>query len=149
MRVFARDAVLARSKYWYHMKRQHKVRKVQGEIVSTSEIFEKNTNSVKNYGIVLRYETRTITVNMYKEYRATTLNGAMSQMYIEMSGRHSGRPETIQIIRTSIVKSTDLRRPATQQVADISARFPKTDNRKRAPVRSLKTIYKASRPTLI
>lgn len=28
MRVFARDAVLARSKYWYHMKRQHKVRKV-------------------------------------------------------------------------------------------------------------------------
>jgi large subunit ribosomal protein L18Ae len=28
MRVFARDAVLARSKFWYHMKRQHKVRKV-------------------------------------------------------------------------------------------------------------------------
>lgn len=38
MRVFARDAVLARSKYWYHMKRQHKVRKVQGEIISTSEV---------------------------------------------------------------------------------------------------------------
>ena len=38
MRVFARDPVLARSKYWYHMKRQHKVRKVQGEIVSTSEV---------------------------------------------------------------------------------------------------------------
>ena len=38
MRVFARDAVLARSKFWYHMKRQHKVRKIQGEIVSTSEV---------------------------------------------------------------------------------------------------------------
>ncbi len=38
MRVFARDAVLARSKYWFHMKRQHKVRKVQGEIISTSEV---------------------------------------------------------------------------------------------------------------
>jgi large subunit ribosomal protein L18Ae len=38
MIVFARDAVLARSKYWYHMKRQHKVRKVQGEIISTSEV---------------------------------------------------------------------------------------------------------------
>ena len=38
MRVFARDAVLARSKYWYHMKRQHKVRKVQGEIIQTSEV---------------------------------------------------------------------------------------------------------------
>lgn len=28
MRVFSRDAVLARSKFWYHMKRQHKVRKI-------------------------------------------------------------------------------------------------------------------------
>ena len=38
MRMFARDAVLARSKFWYHMKRQHKIRKIQGEIVSTSEV---------------------------------------------------------------------------------------------------------------
>lgn len=81
IRVFARDPVLARSKFWYHMKRQYKVRKVQGEIVSTNEIFEKTTNSVKNYGIVLRYLTRTLTVNMYKEYRATTLCNAMSAMY--------------------------------------------------------------------
>lgn len=28
IRLFARDAVLARSKFWYHMKRQHKVRKI-------------------------------------------------------------------------------------------------------------------------
>jgi hypothetical protein len=38
MLVFARDAVLARSKFWYHMKRQHKIRKVQGEIITTSEV---------------------------------------------------------------------------------------------------------------
>ena len=43
MRVFARDPVLARSKFWYFMKRQHKVRKIQGQIVSTSEVFEKKT----------------------------------------------------------------------------------------------------------
>ena len=149
MRVFARDAVLARSKFWYHMKRQHKVRKVQGEIVSTSEIFEKHANSVKNYGIVLRYLTRTVTVNMYKEYRATTLCGAVSQMYSEMAGRHSARAETIQIIRTSIVKKADLRRAHVQQVADVSAKFPKTDLRKRAPSKGLRTTFKAERPTLI
>ena len=38
MRVFAKNAVLAKSKFWYHMKRQHKVRKVQGEIVNVSEV---------------------------------------------------------------------------------------------------------------
>ena len=149
MRVFARDAVLARSKFWYHMKRQHKVRKVQGEIVSTSEIFEKHANSVKNYGIVLRYLTRTVTVNMYKEYRATTLCGAISQMYNEMAGRHSARAETIQVIRTSVVPQSSLRRANVQQVAAVSAKFPKTDLRKRAPSRAFKTTFKAERPTLI
>ena len=40
MRIFARDAVLARSKFWYHCKRQHKIRRIQGEIVNTSEVSE-------------------------------------------------------------------------------------------------------------
>ena len=106
MRVFARDPVLARSKFWYHMKRQHKVRKIQGEIVSTSEIFEKNSNNIKNYGIVFRYQTRTDTVNMYKEYRANTLTGAVSQLYIDLSGKHSARAETIQIVRTSVLTNS-------------------------------------------
>jgi len=60
------------------MKRQHKVRKIQGEVVSTSEITEKNTNNIKNYGIFFRYFTRTDTVNMYKEFRSNSLCGAVS-----------------------------------------------------------------------
>ena len=95
MRIFARDAVLARSRFWYQMKRQHKVRKIQGEIISTTEIFEKKTGSIKNYGIFLRYLTRADTVNMYKEYRDVSLCGAVSQMYMEMSGRHSAALDSI------------------------------------------------------
>ena len=38
MRVFGKNTVLAKSKFWYHMKRQHKVRKIQGEIVNVSEV---------------------------------------------------------------------------------------------------------------
>ena len=136
MRVFARDPVLARSKYWYHMKRQHKVRKIQGEIVSTSEIFEKNSNNIKNYGIFFRYQTRTLTVNMYKEYRSNTLNAAVSQLYNE-------------IIRTSILKNSELKRPNTISFADQSVRFPTTDKRKRAPTLALRTTFKADRPTLV
>merc|ERR1711971_97550 len=104
MRVFARDAVLARSKFWYFMKRQHKVRKIQGEIISTSEIYEKKTGAIRNYGIILRYLTRTGTVNMYKEYRDVSLCGAVSQMYMEMAGRHSAAANSIQIIRTSVLE---------------------------------------------
>jgi large subunit ribosomal protein L18Ae len=85
------------------MKRQNKVRKTQGEIVSVSEIFEKKTNSIKNFGIVLKYLTRKDYVNMYREYRDVTLNGAVYQMYQEMSGRHSARHECIHIIKTVVL----------------------------------------------
>merc|ERR1719163_2411076 len=113
LRIFAANEVLARSKFWYHMKRQHKVRRIQGEIVSTSEVFEKKATSLKNYGIYLRYDTRTHTVNMYKEYRDTSLCGAVAQMYVDMSGRHSARSETIQIISTTRLAAQDLKRSAT------------------------------------
>lgn len=81
IRVFAKNEVLARSMFWYEMKRQNKIRRVQGEIVQVSQIFEKKVNSVKNYGIVLKYLSRTGAINMYKEYRDTTLCGAVSQMF--------------------------------------------------------------------
>merc|ERR1712176_181836 len=133
MRIFARDAVLARSKFWYHCKRQHKIRRIQGEIVNTSEIFEKKTGSIKNYGLVIRYLTRTIIVNMYKEYRDTTLCGAVSQMYMEMAGRHSAPKESIQIIRTSIVENADVKRIQIAQFTKPGVKFPKTVNLKRPP----------------
>ena len=148
LRIFAANEVIARSKFWYHMKRQHKVRRIQGEIVSTSEITEKKSTSLKNFGIFLRYDTRTHTVNMYKEYRDTSLCGAVSQMYLEMSGRHSARSETIQIIRTSRLEDSELKRAANIQMVDKTAKFPKVRTVKRPPTKSLTTTFKADRPTL-
>ena len=148
MRVFARDAVLARSKFWYQMKRQHKVRKIQGEIISTSEIFERKTGAIRNYGIVLRYLTRTGTVNMYKEYRDVSLCGAVSQMYMEMAGRHSAAQDSIQIIRTSVVGNDDLRRESIKQFTNQNIKFPKTNTLKRPPNKSVSSRVKAIRPSL-
>ena len=55
-------------------------RKVQGEIVSMQKILEKHAGVVKNYGIFLRYLSRTETINMQKEFRDTSLSGAVSQI---------------------------------------------------------------------
>ena len=148
MRLFAKDAVLARSKFWFHMKRQHKVRKIQGEIVSCSEIFEKKTSAIKNFGIYLRYLTRADTVNMYKEYRDNTLCGAVSQMYMEMSGRHSAAHNSIQIIRTAVLDDSSVKRPQTQQFTSQNLKFPKTNNFKRAPSKVYFSKLRANRPTL-
>merc|ERR1712083_55458 len=125
IRVFAKNTVLARSQFWYEMKRQNKVRKCQGEIVSVSEIFERKTNSIRNYGIVLKYLTRTGVVNMYKEYRGNTLNGAVAQMYSEMAGRHSARADSIHIIKTVVQPDKTVVRPQTVQWTKTSLKFPK------------------------
>lgn len=36
---------------------------------------------MKNFGVWVRYQSRTGYHNMYKEYRDTTLNGAIEQLY--------------------------------------------------------------------
>ena len=84
---------------------------------------------------------------MYKEYRDTTLCGAVSQMYMEMAGRHSAAKESIQIIRTTVVKSSEIKRKQMSQFAE-SEKFPKTANIKRPPTRSLGSTFKATRPTI-
>uniref|UniRef100_A0A7S3IDS8 60S ribosomal protein L18a n=1 Tax=Strombidium inclinatum TaxID=197538 RepID=A0A7S3IDS8_9SPIT len=149
IRVFAKNTVLAKTRFWYEMKRQNKVRKCQGEIVQVSEIFERKTTSVKNYGIVLKYLTRTGVVNMYKEYRSNSLNDAVSQMYSEMAGRHSARSENIHIIKTTRLENSAVKRPQTLQFMKTSLRFPKFTQNKRAPTAAHKSTFTASRPILV
>jgi large subunit ribosomal protein L18Ae len=45
------------------------------------KIFEKYPTKIKNYGIWVRYQSRTGYHNAYKEYRDVTLNGAVQQLY--------------------------------------------------------------------
>jgi large subunit ribosomal protein L18Ae len=131
------------------MKRQNKIRSTHGEIVSLSEIFERKTNSIKNYGLVLKYESRRGMINMYKEYRANSLCNAMSQLHSEMTGRHSARLETIHIIKTTIVANADVRRDNIAQFTKTNLRFPKITSVKRAPTSAHYALFTASRPNMV
>ena len=108
--------VLAKSKFWYFMKKVCKAKKTGGEMLAINEIYEKNPNAVKNYGIWLRYRSRTDQHNMYKEYRDLTINGAVSQMYAEMSGRHRAHAESITIMKTAIIPASKVRRDHVKQM---------------------------------
>jgi large subunit ribosomal protein L18Ae len=66
IRLFARNNVIAKSKFWYHLRRQLKTKSAQGQILSVNQIFEKRPNNIKTFGIVLRYQSRTSNHNMYK-----------------------------------------------------------------------------------
>ena len=60
------------------MRKLKRLKKVNGQEIYVREVFEKSLNAVRNYGIVLRYQSRTAYHNMYREYRDVSLNGAIS-----------------------------------------------------------------------
>jgi len=101
---------------------------------------------VSNYAIWLRYNSRSGTHNMYREYRALTLTNAVDQMYSEMAGRHRARPRSIQIIRTATVADKDLKRVAAMQFARDDVKFPLPHRIVRAPEKKFKSTFLANRP---
>ncbi|KAL0363560.1 UNVERIFIED_CONTAM: 60S ribosomal protein L18a-2 [Sesamum calycinum] len=148
MKLWATNEVRAKSKFWYFLRKLKKVKKSNGQILAINEIFEKNPTTIKNYGIWLRYQSRTGYHNMYKEYRDTTLNGAVEQMYTEMASRHRVRHHCIQIIKTATIPAKLCKRESTKQFHDSKIKFPLVFRKVRPPTRKLKTTYKATRPNL-
>nr|KAJ0215427.1 hypothetical protein LSAT_V11C300154090 [Lactuca sativa] len=85
MKLSATNKVRAKSKLWYFLRKLKKVKKSNGQMLALNEIFEKNPSTIRNYGIWLRYQSTTGYHNKYKDYRGTTLNGGVEQMYSEMA----------------------------------------------------------------
>lgn len=150
MRLFAQDAVRARSRFWYFLSQLRRAKRAKGEVLAVHEIFEKGSRIVKNYGIWVRYDSRSGTHNMYKEYRDTTLVGAVEQLYSEMASRHRARTSTIQIVRTAVVKAAETRRVNTQQFLNSKISFPLPPNvLPRPPQKSEKKTFSKTRPVLV
>ena len=86
MIIFAPNHVVANSCFWYFVSQLKKMKKSSGEIVYCGQVFEKSPLRVKNFGIWLRYDSRSGTHNMYRQYRDLTTAGAIPQCY-----RHRAR----------------------------------------------------------
>ncbi|KAB5568416.1 hypothetical protein DKX38_002209 [Salix brachista] len=124
MKLWATNEVRSKSKFWYFLRKLKKVKKSNGQILAINEIFEKNPTKIDNYGIWLRYQSRTGYHNMYKEFRDTTLNGAVEQMYNEMASRHRVRSPCIQIIKTATIPAKLCKRESTKQFHNSKIKFP-------------------------
>merc|ERR1712224_887851 len=145
MRLFAKNIVLAKSRFWYFMKKINKAKKSGGELLAVNELFDRAPTKAKNYGIWLRYESRTDTHNMYKEFRDVTINGAVSQLYSEMAGRHRANPGSIQIINAAVLKAAQCRRDHVTEMHNNSMKFPVIRKMPMA-VKKLRSLYTAKRP---
>uniref|UniRef100_A0A8C1V7Q8 Large ribosomal subunit protein eL20 n=1 Tax=Cyprinus carpio TaxID=7962 RepID=A0A8C1V7Q8_CYPCA len=115
MRIFAPNHVVAKSRFWYFVSQLRKMKKASGEIVYCGLVHEKSPLKVKNFGIWLRYDSRSGTHNMYREYRDLTTSGAVTQCYRDMGARHRARAHAIQIMKVQIIPANKCRRPAIKQ----------------------------------
>merc|ERR1712159_918296 len=96
----------------YFLKKLCRVKKANGQIISCNELFEKKPNTVENYAIWIRYQSRTGYHNAYREYRDMTMNGAVERLFKEMASRHRISYECIQIIRTVVFTPKQCKREA-------------------------------------
>jgi large subunit ribosomal protein L18Ae len=146
MNVFAPNKVTAKSRFWYYVSFMRKVNKSHGEVVSCNKIAEKRPNVVKNYGIWVRYDSRTGSHNMYREYRDTHLSRAVNRCYQDMSARHRAPFSRIQIVRTAIIPASKCRRRGVQEYLNAKIKFPLHHRVIRPSSIRHRTTFKATRP---
>ena len=97
MRIFAPNETFAKSRFWYFVRQLRKMKKATGEIVAVHKIEEKKPTKVKNFAIWLRYNSRSGTHNMYKEFRGMSRAEAVETMYQDMAARHRARFGSIHV----------------------------------------------------
>ncbi|KAI7898689.1 60S ribosomal protein L18ae [Cokeromyces recurvatus] len=146
MRIFAPNVVVAKSRFWYFLKKLRKVKKAAGEIVSVNVISEKRPEQIKNFGIWIRYDSRSGTHNMYKEYRALRRVDAVEQCYQDMAARHRARFRSVQIIRVAEIKDADVRRQYIKQLLTPKLSFP-LPHRLANVNKKHRALFIAKRPT--
>nr|AFK36152.1 unknown [Lotus japonicus] len=124
MHIYAPDEVQAKSRFWFFLRQLKRVKKSAGEIVECKLVNERKPLVVKNFGIWLRYDSRSGTHNMYREYRDLTRALAVTQCYRDMGAKHRARPSTIQIMKIKRLPAKECRRPHVTQFHDSKIKFP-------------------------
>ncbi|KAJ5503546.1 Ribosomal L18ae protein family [Penicillium fimorum] len=145
MRIFAPNTVVAKSRFWYFMSQLRKLKKANGEIVSLNVIEEKRPLKVKNFGIWIRYDSRSGTHNMYKEFREMSRTDAVEALYQDMAARHRSRFGSIHILKVVEIENNDsIRRPYIKQLLQKDLKFPLPH---RAGGKVGKKVFAYSRPS--
>ncbi|CAF9920270.1 MAG: 60S ribosomal protein L20A [Gomphillus americanus] len=138
MRIFAPNNTVAKSRFWYFLQKLRKVKKANGEIVSLNIISEKRPEKVK-------YDSRSGTHNMYKEYREMSRTDAVEALYQDMAARHRSRFRSIHILKVvELEKTADVKRPYIKQILSKGLKFPLPH---RIPKGNSKKIFHPHRPS--
>ena len=127
----------------------HKLKRDACKDLKVTKVEEKNTKTVKAYGIHFHHRDRTRFRNASKEFCDVSLNGAMTQIVNEMAGREKIHRQFIQVIKTFVVGKNDIKKrdPHCGRFSNSCIiAFPHWNQRVRPTDRSHRNKITASRP---
>ena len=127
----------------------YKLKRAAGEVLKVTKVQEKNTKTVKAYGIYFHYRDKTGFINAFKEFCDVSLNCAMAQFVNEMAEREKIHRQSIQVIKTCVVGKNDIKKrdPRCGRFSNsCGLAFPHWNQRVRPTDRSHRNKITASRP---
>ena len=125
MRIFAPNYVVAKSRFWYHMRQLKSLKSTAGQLLGCKEVPTKAPGKVKNYEVSLKvYNRRVGFINVRKEFRDTSRAAAVSQAYIDCASRNRGKFFDISVIDTKCVRGDAIRNKNMQQFVQPGVKFP-------------------------
>eukprot|EP01105_Mastigella_eilhardi_P005221 TRINITY_DN16981_c0_g1_i1.p2 TRINITY_DN16981_c0_g1~~TRINITY_DN16981_c0_g1_i1.p2 ORF type:complete len:211 (+),score=65.45 TRINITY_DN16981_c0_g1_i1:64-633(+) len=149
MRIFAKDKVIARNRYWYFLNKLKKIKRTHGEILAIHELHEEKPNSIKTFGILLRYNSSKGVHNIYKEYRELSRCDAITHMYRDMASQYRVKAHNVQVVECKALASKDVRRKTNKQFMNNKIRFPRVHQIVRPPTKQMRSTFVARRPTTV
>ena len=123
-RVFAPNYVVAKSRFFMMLKKQHKVKRANTQLIACSTIVEKNPAVVKNFQVFLRYQSANGVHNITKQYRDVTRVGAVRQMYADLASQYKATKDKIQLISITTVPDSKVHNPVLKQFLGAHVKFP-------------------------
>ena len=109
IKVIAKNSAFAKSKFWKIMRTQNKIKKSSGEILKIQELFNSGKINSQNFGIYLKYQSHVGKQNMFKEFRAVSVQDAVDQLYNEMGGNYKVSRDRIDIVKVVKLNGDQLR----------------------------------------
>lgn len=149
VQVFAPDEICAKSEFWNVSRRIARLKKNNGEVLSVRQVIEPEPHRAKTYGVWLTFKSIRSMHNIYKEYRDTTTEGAVTRLYQEMAGTHNVHPCGITIIKICEIKdAAQVKHHTIKQFMEPNLKYPIVEQPIRPAHVQDKKIFSHKRPTL-
>eukprot|EP00917_Polyrhabdina_sp_WS-2016_P015292 GHVP01033295.1.p1 GENE.GHVP01033295.1~~GHVP01033295.1.p1 ORF type:complete len:166 (+),score=28.23 GHVP01033295.1:67-498(+) len=124
MNIFAKNTVVAKSKFYNSMSKNNKIKKCNTEILSITEPKEEGVLKARTYGVWLTLNSKNNPKKVYKEFRETSRVRTASKCYQVIAALYKLNYFNVDILSMAELTKEEIKRDDSKQFAEDGIRFP-------------------------